>query len=253
MQVLTIASQRGNVGKTSTACALSLGMREAGKRVLSVDLDPQADLSRAFGIDADAEGFLSSYDVLTGTECARAIVPTLLGDVLPASIALSSADMDLMSLGRERLLSEALGQVSSSYDVAVIDTPPNLGVLAWNAFCASSTAVVLTSPDVFREQDFPQLAQTFALLRRSFNPSFRVMGVAMTRVSSSRENEAANIGKIVAEAQEVGFDVLKSSVREGCGSKVAAEMSGYLSGPVRLPRDYCDLTQEVLEFFSNRA
>ena len=247
-----MASQRGNVGKTSTACALSLAMREAGKRVLSVDLDPQADLSRSFGIDADAEGIPSSYDVLTGAECAQAIVPTLLGDVLPASIALSSADMELMSLGRERLLADALDQVSSSYDIAIVDTPPNLGVLAWNAFCASSASIVLTSPGVFRQQDFAQLSQTFALLRRSFNPSFRVIGVAITRVASSRENEDKNIERIISGASEVGFDVLKTAVREGCGSKVASEMAGYVSGPLRLPRDYCDLAKEILSFSFGR-
>ena len=252
MRVIAIASQRGNVGKTSTSCALALGLRNQGKRVLSVDLDPQADLSRAYGIDADAEGIPSTYDVLRGSSLVSAIVPTLLGDVAPASISLSSADMDFMSLGRERLLAQALEDVDGSYDFAIIDTPPNLGVLAWNSLYASSAALVLASPDVFRKQDFPQLSQTFALLRRSFNPSFKVMGVAMTRVSASRENEADHIANIAQASQDASFPLLKTTVREGSGSKVMSEMiSRDVSGP-RLPRDYVDLTQEVLSYFEGR-
>lgn len=249
MRVLSIASQRGNVGKTSTACALALGMRERGHRVLCIDLDPQADMSRAFGIDADAENLKSAFDVLAGTAISECIVPTLLGDIVPSSIALSAADMELLSLGRERLLAQALSQVEASYDFVVVDTPPNLGVLAWNAFYACTAALVLTSPAVFRRQDFPQLAQTFSLLRRSFNPSFKVLGVAMTRVSASREDEAANMAHIVEAARESSFDVLRTTVREGSASKVACEMANATVGSVRLPRDYAELTEEVLTLF----
>lgn len=249
MRVLSIASQRGNVGKTSTACALALGLRERGHRVLCVDLDPQADFSRAFGIDADAENLKNVFHVFNSTPISECIVPTLLGDIVPSSIVLSAADMELLSLGRERLLADALAQVEGSYDFAIVDTPPNLGVLAWNAFYACTAALVLTSPSVFRQQDFPQLVQTFGLLRRSFNPSFKVLGVAMTRVSASREDEAQNMARIVEAARQSSFDVLNTTVREGSASKVISEMSNASVGPVRLPRDYSDLTDEVLALF----
>ena len=117
---------------------------------------------------------------------------------------------------------------------------------------ASSAALVLASPDVFRKQDFPQLSQTFALLRRSFNPSFKVMGVAMTRVSASRENEADHIANIVQASQDAGFPLLKTTVREGSGSKVMSEMISRDVTALRLPRDYVDLTQEVLSYFEGR-
>lgn len=241
-----MASQRGNAGKTSTACALSLGLREAGYRVLAVDLDPQADLSRAYGIDADAEGIPSTQDVMSGAAISDVVVPTMLGDVAPASIGLSCADMQMMTLGGERVLADTLACVAPSYDFAVIDTPPNLGILAWNALYACTAALVVASPVAFRPNDFPLLAQTFATLRRSFNPSFKVMGVLLTRVSASRENEETLVAGIEQAAQDEQFPLMRTRIREGCGTRVASEMANHMSGAIRLPRDYIDLTHEVL-------
>ena len=249
MQVLAIASQRGNVGKTSTACALSLGLRENGYRVLSIDLDPQADLSHMYGIDADAEGISSTQDVISGAELSDVIVPTMLGDVAPAGIGLSCADMQMMTLGAERILSDTLVQVAGSYDYAVIDTPPNLGILAWNALYACTAALVVTSPGAYRANDFPLLSQTFSTIRRSFNPSFKVMGAVLTRVSASRENEEELVGSIEKAAHEANFTLMGTRVREGCGTRVASEMANQFNGTVRLPRDYADLTQEVIRYF----
>ncbi|MBV9716111.1 MAG: AAA family ATPase [Solirubrobacterales bacterium] len=150
MTVTVVASQKGGVGKTTTAINVGILLARAGQRVLAVDADPQIALTRQVGIEARSLG-LNLVDVLAGRADARnAIVGDVHGvDVLPGAPQLTGVEMALVGeLGRERFLLDALEPVRDSYDAIVIDTPPNLGLLTVNALtCAQQVLAPVSGED----------------------------------------------------------------------------------------------------------
>jgi chromosome partitioning protein len=149
--VCAVAAQKGGVGKTTTAINVAVLLARRSERVLLVDSDPQSTLTRQLGLDAPGFG-VSLVDVLAGRVVPRdAIVAGVHGvDVIPAARELAGVEMSLVAeLGRERFLADALAPVLGGYDVVVIDTPPNLGLLTVNALvCADIVLAPVIRPAV---------------------------------------------------------------------------------------------------------
>lgn len=194
MTTIAIANQKGGVCKTTTAQAVAGIFNETGKRTLAVDFDPQGNLSFAMG--AELSNAPTVYNVLKGELSAADILQrTPSGDLLPANILLSGADMEFTSTGREYLLREALAGIKGGYSYIIIDCPPSLSILTINAFVASDYVVIPSAADVFSMQGMGQLNNTIQSVKKYCNPSLKIAGILLTKYTNR-----TNLGSHIREA-----------------------------------------------------
>jgi chromosome partitioning protein len=180
-RILAVANQKGGVGKTTTVHSLGDALAEAGKRVLLVDLDPQACLTYSCGLDPDALE-RSLHEVLLGRATA-ADVRAKVGEVhlLPSSIDMAGAEVHLMGrTGREYTLQRALAPVLGDHDLVLIDCPPSLGILTVNGLTAAHAVVVPLQCETLSHRGVGQLLETVQDVRSFTNPDLVVRGVIAT-------------------------------------------------------------------------
>lgn len=202
-----VANQKGGVAKTTTVASLATALHELGKRVLAVDLDPQACLTFSLGLDPENLE-LSIHDVLLGRVSARMVAqPVAEGpDVLPSTIDLAGCEAQLlMRTGREYTLRHALDEVRSNYDVILLDCAPTLGVLTINALTASDEVIVPLQCETLSHRGVGQLLDTVNDVQRLTNPALRVLGVLPTLFDGRTLHTRAVLADI---ALRYGLDVL---------------------------------------------
>jgi len=181
-QLLAVANQKGGVAKTTTVASLGAAWSEQGRRVLLVDLDPQACLTFSLGYDPETLT-RSVHQVLLGQAAAKdAIVPTDDGpDLLPATIELATAEQSLlMRTGREQLLKSALKPLLSAYDDIVLDCPPTLGILTTLALTAAHSVLIPLQCETLSHRGVGQLLDTIYDVRAITNRRLKVLGVLPT-------------------------------------------------------------------------
>jgi chromosome partitioning protein len=180
--ILAVANQKGGVAKTTTVASLGAALAESGRRVLLVDLDPQACLTFSLGLDPEALP-LSVHDVLLGrVSAATAVQPTEDGpDILPATIDLAGCEAVLLGWDeREYVLRRALGPLLRRYDDVLIDCPPSLGVLTLNGLTAAGEVLIPLQPETLAHRGVGQLIDTVHDVQRLTNPGLRILGVLPT-------------------------------------------------------------------------
>jgi chromosome partitioning protein len=181
-RVLAVANQKGGVAKTTTVSSLGAALSELGRRVLLVDLDPQACLTFSVGLDPDTVE-LSIHDVLLGRlSPGVAVHPTADGpDILPATIELAGCEGILMSrTGREHVLRLALVELRDAYDFVLVDCPPSLGVLTINGLTAAQEVIVPLQCETLSHRGVGQLLDTVHDVQRLTNRDLWVRGVLPT-------------------------------------------------------------------------
>src|ERR1700733_4635753 len=169
---ITVLSQKGGTGKTTTVRTLTDVFRRVGLNVLAVDLDPQGNLSDYLDVDPDATPTIG--DVLAGK---AEIKDADHGGIVPANLGLAEAELMLGGkLGRELTLKKALKEIKGSYDLILIDCPPALGLLTVNALVASDYAVLSAEAQYFALQGVEQALQVIELPRADLNPGLHLLG-----------------------------------------------------------------------------
>ena len=212
-RVVAVANQKGGVAKTTTVQALGTALAGAGRRVLMVDLDPQACLTYSSGLDPDRlDGSL--HDVLVRrakvAEVTRPVGPCGVLDLVPSTIDLAGAEVHLLTrTGREHVLASALEPVGHRYDVVLVDCPPSLGVLTINGLTAAEGVLVPLQCEALSHRGVGQLLETVDDVRTFANDRLRVLGVVAT-MYDGRTRHARHVLGEVGEAY--GLAVLEPPV-----------------------------------------
>ncbi len=181
-KVVSIANQKGGVGKTTTAVNLSTILAKKGKRVLLIDADPQGNASSGVGISKEIDK--SVYDVIINDvsikDTAKQTSVKNLA-VCPSNIDLAGAEVELVSLiSRENRLKEKIDEIKSEYDYIIIDCPPSLGLITLNAFTASDSVLIPIQCEYYALEGLEQLINTINLVKRHLNKNIEIEGALLT-------------------------------------------------------------------------
>jgi chromosome partitioning protein len=181
MRIIALVNQKGGVGKTTSTINIGTGLARLGQTILLGDLDPQAHMTYSLGIPAHAlEGTV--YHVLKGeTTVDQVLIQTHGVTVLPSSLDLSGAEIELAAIpGREYLLREAFSQLQG-FDYILLDCPPSLGLLTVNALTTATEVYIPLQTEFLALQGMSKLLQTVEIVKKRLNPTLEVTGIIGTR------------------------------------------------------------------------
>lgn len=256
-KILTIANQKGGVGKTTTVMNLGVALSKEGKRVLLVDGDPQANLTSYLGI-TPGEPPHESVHTLDEIYLAKRplgtdgkspfITPTDSGvDLIASDKALAGVEYYLFTrTDREVVLARFLDTVSSAYDFIIIDTPPSLNLLTLNALCASDHVLIPVQPEFFSLEGIVKIRESIEDVKSRWNPKISIIGVLPTQLSNRRKLTQEVLQTL---KEELGEKLFEAAIHDNAA---VAESSGHAQSVLEYDRssrgakDYLSAAKELL-------
>jgi len=229
-RIIAIANQKGGVGKTTTAINLSACLAEKGQKVLSIDMDPQGNMTSGLGVDKD-DVETTVYDLIIGEADINEVIQKDVMDnldVIPTNIDLSAAEIELIGVDdKEYIVRNAVHKVKDNYDFIIIDCPPSLSMLTINAMTTADSVLVPIQCEYYALEGLSQLMHTVQLVKERLNPVLEMEGIVFTMydartnlslqvVENVKDNLHQNIYKTIiprnirlAEAPSYGMPINK--------------------------------------------
>jgi len=249
MRSIALTNQKGGVGKTTSAANIGACLAMMDRKVLLVDIDPQANLSIHLGVDV-FDDRKSMYDMMIGEAVAEDILSVTKVanlDLLPSNINLAGAEIELVGVvGRETILKEALESLMARYDYVLIDCPPSLGLLTLNALTTVREVFIPLQTEFFALQGMSKLIETIRLVRRRLNPALQVTGI----IACMYDGRTRLSQEVLSNIEEYFPDRLfKSNIRKNVKLAESPSHGKPISTYDRKSRgcrDYMSLAKEVI-------
>ena len=260
--VIAVVNQKGGTGKTTTCENLGVGLAMEGKKVLLVDVDPQASLTISMGwpkpdeLDTTLSTLMGKVLEDKPIQPGEGILHYAEGvDLIPASIELAGMEVGLVNaMSREKVLKQVLENSKHSYDFILLDCTPSLGMLTINALAAADSALIPVQAQYLPAKGLEQLLQTISKVRRQINPRLRIEGILMT-MTDSRTSFGKEIDALVRQAYGGKIKVFAQGIpRSVRAAETSAEgRSIYAHDPKgKVAEAYRALTKEVLQSAEKR-
>ena len=251
MRSIALLNQKGGVGKTTTTANLGACLAMLGKKVLVIDMDPQANLSVHLGVDIHSLKY-SVYDIIRGVCNADDVILSTKThglDIIPANIDLSGAEIELVGVvGRETILKEYLGDVLDRYDYVLIDCPPSLGLLTLNVLTLVREIFIPLQTEFFALQGVSKLLDTQEVVRKRLNKNLEITGIIFCMYTSRTRLCKEVIEKVKEHfAKDQVFDtVIRKNVKLSESPSHGKPVVSYAPGS-HGSEDYMSLAKEVVQ------
>lgn len=240
--ILSIISQKGGVGKTTTALTVAAGLALAKKKILLVDLDAQCNLSLS---ENALNSTITIEDVLTGTASIFDAIKTLgKYDIIPGNQALA-----MLKLDSPYIIKDVLSPLVKQYDFIILDTPPHLGLMTINALVASNETIIIVQADLYSLHSLTQLTETVNAVKASANHDLKVLGILINRFYSRASYSQTFADYIIKAANELETSIFKIPIRESVVIKeaLANQKSIFEYAPkANQTTDYVALVNDIL-------
>lgn len=249
MRSIAFINQKGGVGKTTSTANVGACLAAFGKKVLLIDLDPQANLSIHLGVDVNGKD-LSIYQIICGKKkvdevLTKTAVKGL--ELIPSAIDLASAEIELVNtVGRETIVKFYLDEVLSRYDYVLIDCPPSLGLLTLNALTVANEIFIPLQTEFFALQGVSKLIQTFDIIKKRLNSSLEITGIIPCMYDSRTKLGNAVLEKIKEYFEDKVFTTsIRKNVRLSESPSHGMPITTYAPDS-HGAKDYEELAREVV-------
>lgn len=244
-KIISISNHKGGVGKTTSAINIGAGLNKLKKKVLLIDLDPQANLSQSLGV---IEPERTIYGAIRGDYDIEPIEILKGLDLIPSTLDLSGAEVEMSGeAGREYILKELIEPLRSSYDFIIIDSPPSLGLLTINAFTTSDSILIPLQAQYLALQGLTKLIEVVDKIKRRLNKELRIGGVFITQYDSRKVLNRDVVATIEAHFKD---EVFKTRVRDNIAlaEAPAQGLDIFRYNPKSYgAEDYLSLSKEILK------
>lgn len=219
-RIISVANQKGGVGKTTTSMNMGVGLAKKGKKVLLIDFDPQASLTTAFGFDNPDEINVTMYDLIRLTIEEDELPPKekfikVVGEnisLIPCNIQLSAAEATLVNtMSREFVLKSIIDQIKDDYDYIIIDTLPSLGMLNINSLVACDTVIIPLSPEFLSAKGLELFLMSIIRVKKKLNSKLKIEGILLT-MYRTRTRLAKEVLNMIIEAYGKEIHIFEAKI-----------------------------------------